>query len=184
VGRRFPRRAVIVAGILAALIAVAAATILATRNGGSDTKLRAFVDRVENVLEQSAAGRAEISTALTAGLNCSIAPREAGQRIASVADNRQSILNQLGTLQTPNQEADEAVTLLQRALQQSIEADRHYRDGFFSVPRPGCPLPRNSNFDLASRSDAQATAAKRRFVAAFDPLAERFDRRVWSASEF
>ena len=184
VTRRFPRRGLIVAGILAALIAVAAATTLATRDRGSDTRLKAFVDRVENVLEQSAAGRAEISTALTAGLNCSIAPREAGQRIASVADNRQSILNQLGTLQPPNQKADEAVTLLQRALQQSIEADRHYRDGFSSVSRPGCPLPRNSSFDLASKSDAQATAAKRRFVAAFDPLAERFDRRVWSASEF
>jgi hypothetical protein len=184
VTRRSPRRGLIAVGILAALLALAAATILATRDRGSDTKLRAFVDRVENVLEQSAAGRAEISTALTAGLNCSIAPREAGQRIASVADNRQSILNQLGTLQTPNQEADQAVTLLQRALQQSIEADRHYRDGFFSVTRPGCPLPRNSSFELASKSDAQATAAKRRFVAAFDPLAERFDRRVWSASEF
>jgi hypothetical protein len=184
VTRRSPRRALIAVGILAALLALGAATIFEARDRGSDTKLRAFVDRVENVLEQSAAGRAEISTALTAGLNCSIAPRAAGQRIASVADNRQSILTQLGTLQTPNQEADNAVTLLQRALQQSIEADRHYRDAFFSVTRPGCPLPRNSNFDLASRSDAQATAAKRRFVAAFDPLAERFDRRVWSASEF
>jgi serine/threonine-protein kinase len=184
VTRRSPRRGLIAVGILAALLALAAATIFEARDRGSDTKLRAFVDRVENVLEQSAAGRAEISTALTAGLNCSIAPREAGQRIASVADNRQSILNQLGTLQTPNQEADQAVTLLQRALQQSIEADRHYRDGFFSVTRPGCPLPRNSSFELASKSDAQATAAKRRFVAAFDPLAERFDRRVWSASEF
>jgi predicted Ser/Thr protein kinase len=184
VTQRFPRRRLILAGILAALIAVASATILATRDRGSDTRLKAFVDRVENVLEQSAAGRTEISTALTAGLNCSIAPREAGQRIASVADNRQSILNQLGTLQTPNQEADETVTLLQRALQQSIEADRHYRDGFFSVTRRGCPLPRNANFDLASKSDAQATAAKRRFVAAFDPLAEHFDRRIWSANEF
>ena len=184
VKRRSPRQGLIVVGILAALLAVTAATIFEARDRGSGTKLRAFVDRVENVLEQSAAGRTEISTALTAGLNCSIAPREAGQRIASVADNRQSILNQLGTLQTPNQEADKAVTLLQRALQQSIEADRHYRDGFFSVTRPGCPLPRNSSFDLASRADAQATAAKRRFVAAFDPLAERFDRRVWSASEF
>ncbi|HET8872649.1 MAG TPA: hypothetical protein VFM83_03090, partial [Gaiellaceae bacterium] len=117
--------------------------------------------------------------------NCSIAPRDAGQRIASVADNRQSILGQLGTLQTPTAEADETVTLLQRALQQSIEADRHYRDAFLAVPRPaGCPLPRNSNFDLAAQSDAQATAAKRSFVAAFDPLAERFDRRVWSANEF
>jgi hypothetical protein len=182
--RRSPRRGLIAVGILAALLAVAAGTFLGTRGGGSDTELRAFVDRVENVLEQSAAGRQEISTALTAGLNCSIAPRDAGQRIASVADNRQSILNQLGTLQTPTQEADQAVTLLQRALQQSIEADRHYRDAFFAVGRPGCPLPRNSNFDLAARSDAQATAAKRRFVAAFDLLAERFNHRVWSANEF
>jgi predicted Ser/Thr protein kinase len=184
VTRRFPRRGLIVAGILAALIAIAAAAILAARDEGSDPRLKAFVDRVENVLEQSAAGREEISTALTAGLKCSIAPREAGRRIASVADNRQSILGQLGTLQTPTAQADEAVTLLQRALQQSIEADRHYRDGFFSVARPGCPLPRNSNFDLAAKSDAQATAAKRRFVAAFDPLAERFHRRTWSANEF
>jgi serine/threonine-protein kinase len=185
VARRFPGRALIAVGVLVTLVAIAAAGILAARDEGSDVRLRAFVYRVENVLEQSAAGRQEISTALTAGLNCSIAPREAGQRIASVADNRQSILNQLGTLQTPTQEADQAVTLLQRALQQSIEADRHYRDAFFAVPRPaGCPLPRNSNFDLAAQSDAQATAAKRSFVAAFDPLAERFDRRVWSANEF
>jgi Protein kinase domain len=185
VTRRSPRRALILVGILAALLALAAATIFEARDRGSDTKLRAFVDRVENVLEQSADGRAEISTALTAGLNCSIAPREAGQRIASVADNRQSVLGQLGTLPTPTQEADQAVTLLQRALQQSIEADRHYRDAFLAVPRPaGCPLPRNSNFDLAAQSNAQATAAKRRFVAAFDPLAERFNRRVWSANEF
>jgi predicted Ser/Thr protein kinase len=185
VARRFPRRALIAAGVLVALVATAAAGILAARDESSDPRLRAFVDRVENVLEQSAAGRQEISTALTAGLNCSIAPREAGQRIASVADNRQSILGQLGTLQTPTAEADETVTLLQRALQQSIEADRHYRDAFFAVARPaGCPLPRNANFDLASQSDAQATAAKRRFVAAFDPLAERFDRRAWSANEF
>jgi serine/threonine-protein kinase len=183
--RRFPRRALIAAGALVALVAIAAAGILAARDEGPDPRLRAFVDRVENVLEQSAAGRREISTALTAGLNCSIAPREAGQRIASVADNRQSILGQLGTLQTPTAEADETVTLLQRALQQSIEVDRHYRDAFFAVGRPaGCPLPRNANFDLASQSDAQATAAKRRFVAAFDPLAQRFDRRAWSANEF
>jgi predicted Ser/Thr protein kinase len=183
--RRFTsRRLIVVTGVLVALIAAAIVAAIALRDDNSDPRLRAFVDRVENVLEQSAAGRQEISTALTAGLKCSIPPREAGQRIASVADNRQSILGQLGTLQTPTQEADEAVTLLQRALQQSIEADRHYRDGFFGVARPGCPLPRNPDFDLAARSDAQATVAKRNFVAAFDPLAERFGRRTWSATEF
>jgi hypothetical protein len=182
---RFTPRRLIVAGVLVALLAAAIFAAIALRDNGSDPRLRAFVDRIENVLQQSAAGRQEISTALTAGLKCSIPPREAGQRIASVADNRQSILGQLGTLQTPTHEADEAVTLLQRALQQSIEADRHYRDGFYSVaPEAQCPLPRNADFDLAASSDARATVAKRDFVAAFDPLAERFGRRTWSATEF
>lgn len=147
-------------------------------------ELRTFVDRIENVLKQSAAGRRELGAALTAGFDCSISAREAGRRIARVVDKRQSILNQLGNLQTPTQQAVDVVTLLQRALQQSIEADRHYRDGFFAVaPSTSCPLPPNRNFELARKSDARATAAKERFVAAFDPLAKRFHRRTWSASE-
>ena len=121
--------------------------------GAGAAKLRTFVDRIENVLEQSAGGRQEIAAALPAGLNCSISAREAGQRIASVADNRQSILDQLGNLQAPTPQADDVVTLLQRALQQSIEVDRHYRDGFFTVaPNTGCPLPSNPNFVLAADS--------------------------------
>jgi hypothetical protein len=173
--------------IAAAVIGGAAAGVVVATGGSkgeSDSKLSAFVDRIENVLEQSASGREEIATALTDGLNCSISPREAGQRIASVADNRQSVLVQLGNLQTPTEEADDAVTRLQQALQQSIEADRHYRDGFFAIgPRTACPLPRNRDFRLAARSDAQASAAKARFVAAFDPLAARFHSRTWSAGE-
>ena len=175
--------------LVAALGVTAAAVIaLAGSDGGSNTdtaRLRTFVDRIENVLEQSAAGRDEIDSALKAGVNCSISPHEAGQRIDSVADNRQSILQQLGSLQTPTREADDVVTLLQQALQQSIEADRHYRDGFFSAvePKRDCPLPPNPNFRLAAESDTRATAAKNRFVAAFDPLAQRFHRRTWSVSE-
>ena len=74
--------------------------------------------------------------------------------------------------------------MLQRALQQSIEADRHYRDGFFDVvPGTGCPLPPNSNFELAARSNARATEAKVRFAEVFNPLAERFHQRRWTAGE-
>jgi serine/threonine protein kinase len=171
---------------VAAIGGAAAAAVVATggSNGDDNPKLRPFVARIENVLEQSAAGRDEIASALAAGLNCSISPREAGQRIASVADNRQSVLVQLGNLQTPTPESDEVVTRLQRALQQSIEADRHYRDGFFAIgQRTACPLARNRDFVLAGRSDARATAAKKRFVAAFDPLAARFHSRTWTAGE-
>ena len=175
----------------AAVVAAAgvAAGLLATRGSGpgsaGNAKLRTFVDRVENVLEQSSSGRREIGAALAAGLRCSVPARTAGQRIASVADNRQSVLEQLGTLPAPTQQADRAVTLLQRALQQSIEADRHYRDAFFTV-RPGtaCPLPPSADFRLARAADARATAAKRRFVAAFDPLASRVGRRTWTAADF
>lgn len=79
----------------------------------------------------------------------------------------------------------ERITLLQQALQQSIEADRHYRDGFLAVKvTDACPLPTNPSFELAAKSDARATAEKEHFVAAFDPLAERLHRRTWLASEF
>src|SRR5829696_9915091 len=164
--------------------AAAAVALRGSDGGGADRRLRPFVDRVENVLEQSTAGRDEIKASLDGAFDCSLAPRAAGRQIASVADNRRSILLQLGTLQTPTEQADDVDTQLQAALQHSIEADRHYRDGLFAVPpQTDCPLPPNPNFQLAARSNAEATAAKRRFVAAFNPLAERFGRRTWSADQ-
>ena len=182
------RRGILVAA-LALVIALAAVAIavFTTRDSGdaNDAELLPFVNRIENVLEQSASGRSEISTALQAGLDCTITPEEAARRIDSVADNRQSILQQLSGLSAPTAETDEVLTTLQRALQHSIEADRHYRDGFLSFPAGAtCPLPASPDFDLATRSDREATAAKEQFVARFDPLAERLDSRTWTAAEF
>src|SRR5262249_35857047 len=136
--RRVSRRWLVAALLVTLAVLVGAvAAVLATRGSGgsgNDAALRTFVDRIENVLAQSADGRSELGTALAKGFSCSISPREAGRRIASVADNRQSILAQIGTLPAPTQDANDVVTRLQRALQASIEADRHYRDGFFAVP--------------------------------------------------
>jgi len=189
-----PRGLWIAVGLAVLAIALGGGTaiVLATHLWGSGTtetstnpELEVFVDRVENVLEQSAAGRREIRAALTAGFDCSISPDEAARRISSVADNRQSVLEQLGTLAAPTPQAEEIVTRLQRALQQSIEADRHYRDGFFEVQAGArCPLPSNPGFRLAAKSDRLASAAKREFVRAFDPLAREFDRPLWSATGF
>jgi serine/threonine-protein kinase len=187
--RRLGRRGlVLAAAILVVLAVTAVAALLGTRGSGGSGQspaLRTFVDRVENVLAQSADGRSEIRSALHAGFSCATPPRLAGRRVASVADNRESILVQLGTLPAPTDEAGEVVTRLQAALQQSIEADRHYRDGFDAVPTGSrCPLPWNDAFVLAARSDGRATQAKLRFVRAFNPLAERFGRRTWSATGF
>jgi hypothetical protein len=166
--------------------------ILATRGHGSSPpsttssltpKLRTFVDRIENMLTLSVGGREEIVAALNAGFACRIPPRQAGRRIASVGDDRQGILLQLGALPTPTQQADTVVTLLQRSLQQSIEADRHYRDGFYGLAKPGCPIRSNRDFALAHVSDRRADAAKRRFLSVFNPLAERFGLRTWAAAD-
>ena len=189
-GRRLPRRrtALIAAVLFATALVAVLAAVLATRESSTHdaaAELRPFVNRIENVLQQSANGRRDIFTALSAGLKCSITPEEAIRGIASVADNRQSILQQLLSLQTPTRQTDASLTLLQQSLEHSIEADRYYRDGFTSIePGAQCPLPQNRYFRLAKRSDAEATAAKKRFVAAFNPLAARLQLRTWSYDEF
>jgi predicted Ser/Thr protein kinase len=175
----------------AVLVAVIAAVVVTRDSGGGSgsdvqtAEIRAFLDRMENVLDQSAAGRREIRDALSAARDCSIRPSEAARRIASVADNRQSILEQLGALPTPTPETATLVTLLQRALQESIEADRHYRDGFLALGNAAtCPLPGNRDFDLAAQVDRQATAAKARFAKAFNGLARRDGKPTWSPDDF
>ncbi len=178
---------VALAALLVVVVAIALFAALSRSNGTDEqaTQLGAFLDRMENVLDQSAAGRREIRGALSAGLDCSIAPAEAARRIGSVADNRQSILGQLGSLPTPTTETSALVTLLQRALQESIEADRHYRDGFLDVGADAtCPLPRSRDFALAERADKRATAAKVRFAATFNQLASQYGRRRWSPDGF
>jgi Protein kinase domain len=177
--------------VLLILVAAGVAIVASRGSSGSSgvdeqaAQLGTFLDRMENVLDQSAAGRSEIRDALSAGLDCSIGPAEAARRIASVADNRQSILGQLGSIPTPTQETARLVTLLQRALQESIEADRHYRDGFLAVgPNPTCPLVGGRDFALAAAADRRATAAKVQFAAAFNQLARRYDRRIWSPTDF
>jgi serine/threonine-protein kinase len=192
--RPWRRRRLIAALVLAAAIAIVAAVtaVLATRSSHESppaatpqsAALRTFVVRIEHLLEQSQSGRSDIAYALTRGFNCSIPRSEAAARVKSVADNRQSILVQLGNLRTPTPEADDVVTRLQAALQQSIEADRHYHDGFVGDANAKCPLPTNESFRSAARFDNAASSAKERFVEAFNPLAQRFDRTTWSADNF
>jgi DNA-binding winged helix-turn-helix (wHTH) protein len=106
---------VVVGAILVAVVLVRGESSGGSAGSTETVAMDAFVNRIENLLEQSAAGRAEIGAALRDGLSCRIAPDEAARRISSVADNRQSILDQLGALQAPTPETDRAITLLQRA---------------------------------------------------------------------
>jgi protein kinase-like protein len=178
--------AAVVAGLLLAAVALAVSRGPSGSGSGAQADtIGTFLDRMENVLGQSAAGRREIREALTAGLDCSIAPAEAARRIGSVADNRQSILGQLGSQAAPTTETSNLVTLLQRALQESIEADRHYRDGFLAAGEEStCPSSHARDFALAAAADERATAAKARFAARFNQLAKQYERKRWEPEDF
>jgi serine/threonine protein kinase len=180
------RRRWLLAGVVLMLAAGGAlAAVLATQSSHGtqrgSAQLETFVDRVESVLAQSAQGRQQIGNALADGLSCRIPPREAARRMQQVVENRRAVLGQLGGLTGPTAEAGRTVMLLRRALNESIEADIHYRDGFRAST--SCPLSKNQDFTDAKAADSRATVAKTRFVRAFDPLARQFGRRSWSAGE-
>ena len=146
--------------------------------------LTQFVDRIESFLNQSTSGRAAIVSALGAAMNCSTYPEQAANRVASVVQNRQGLLDQLAGVPAPTAQAARIVSLLRGSLSHSIAADRHYGDWLSSLSgTSNCPLPQTGDYNLARAEDAQASAAKREFIAAFNPLASKLHRRTWSESE-
>lgn len=151
----------------------------------SDAALRGFATKVANLLAQSAEGRREISAALTAATGCRISAQQAVDRLASIAENRQSLLQQVAALDAPTPQAERIASLLQQALARSRESNRHYRDWVRSMDTAGggCRLPANEANAAARRQDVLATSAKRRFVAAYNPLARKFGLRTWRETE-
>lgn len=171
-----------------ALLAGVVAALAFGRGRGSSadsaTDLRTFVFRVENLLVQSRAGRLEVSAAIRGVERCRLGPRVAIDRLNRVQRNRQSLLQQVAALAVPSHAAAErSADLFQKAEQRSIAADWHYRD--WLAKRTSCgPPKRNPDLRAAWAADESATQAKSQFVAAFNPLARRFQRRSWQATEF
>jgi predicted Ser/Thr protein kinase len=177
------------AALLALAVGGIVAGVLATRDEGSKPRpppalsLPAFVDRIETSLERSSASRRAVGAAVSAGLSCTLAPHVAGRRIVAATAGRQRTLAGLAAVRPPERGL-QSLALLRQALARSLEADRHYRDGFLGLPADAsCPLPGTAAFRLASAADARATTAKQRFVAAFNPLAKRLGGRVWAPGE-
>ncbi len=186
--RRRRRRWWVAAALGLAVLAAAAAVIavLALRSPppppeSQDPAVRAFVSNIEKVLTQSAAARRSIGNVLVHGFNCGISPREARERMQLVVDERRRVLKRVSRITDVPAEAEKPLTLLEDSINQSIEADVLYRNGFRSAS--GCP-PTSQYFDDAARADGRATAAKTRFVTAFNRLARRFGLKSdWSATQ-
>jgi DNA-binding SARP family transcriptional activator len=187
-----PRRRTLAILVSAGVLAAAAlVTALLLHGGGSSSgspparenpELRSFVYKVENFLAQSHDGRSEVKQAIAGALDCSIPAQVAAAQLDHVQRNRQSLLEQLAALQVPSGDAAlRSSDLLQRATHASIAADWIYRDWLRA--RTSCPSGSRPPAP-ARAADGRATALKRQFLAAFDPLAKQFGRRVWRADEF
>jgi hypothetical protein len=175
----------LVLGAVAAVLAVLALTGGSTDQTGTDSaELRSFVDKVENFLVQSHDGRQTIAAAIDGAFSCKLTPKAALTRLNQVQRNRQSLLQQAAALAVPNTEqALRASDLLQQSVHASFTADGHYSDWLAARKRCG-PPDRSPELVAARAADRTATRTKQAFVAAFDPLARRFDRRVWKAGDF
>lgn len=159
-----------------------------------ERELHSFLERIENLLTQSASGRAEIiDTIAQVNDHCAIDPSEAADRVNSVARNRQSLLDQLSALTVPDdRRARRVADLLQSALQHSIEADRHFADWmddlffYYYFPPQGCPgaVPKNNDYDTALDESRQASEAKEELVRVYNPLARQAGlRTTWTATD-
>jgi DNA-binding SARP family transcriptional activator len=173
--------------VLVLAVAAGVAAVLLNRGGSSaadDAELRTFVTKLENFLVQSRDGRRQVGAVVKAAAACRLAPHAAAIQLDRVQRNRQSLLEQIAALSVPaREEALRSSDLLQRAERESIAADWHYRDWLLGRTRCG-PGRASPDLRAAAAASARATRAKRAFVAAFDPLARRFGRRVWAADEF
>jgi alpha-tubulin suppressor-like RCC1 family protein len=156
-----------------------------TRAAPATPALRTFGGRIETHLRQLASGRTRLRNALAGVFNCSLSPRAAGVQVAAVTRNREGILARLNAQPAPTAQAAQILVRLRRALSHSIAADRAYEAWLrYLDGQPRCSTRRNADLNAAQRQDRLATAAKRRFVSAFNPLARRLGLRTWSASEF
>jgi hypothetical protein len=152
---------------------------------GSTQAVKAAASGLEVDLTQLASGRAKLKTTLSGVLGCSLSPQAATGQLTAVIANRQRILTQLHALGSPTAQVARLRSLLGNALAHSIAADRHYRDWLgYLQGQPRCSTARNGDYAAAQREDRLASAAKQRFVAAFNPLARQLHLRTWSATEF
>jgi hypothetical protein len=160
----------------------------------SQRELGSFLQKVGGILTQSANGRAQIISTISRVLDhCSTPPDRAAEEISSVADNRQSVLDQVSAMTVPDDpDAQRVASLLQESLQHSIEADRHFADWmnflfryYYTFPI-GCPgqVPTNNAYDQAESESHSADSAKEQLVRVYDPLAKQFGLRSdWKAGD-
>lgn len=146
--------------------------------------------RLENILEQSSAGRGQVGQVVGNVRSCSVTPNTAAFEIDQVVTNRQLVLGQIvGLTNNAGPEGTALINSLQSAIQNSIDADIYYAmwmrylySRYYYTYPIGCPsgsAPTNSDYDMAVTYSGRASTAKQQFVDQFNPIAEALGLATW-----
>lgn len=150
--------------------------------------------RLQSVLTQSSAGRGQVGAVVGSVRNCTVTPNTAANEIDQVVANRQSILQQLGSISnTGGTDGTALITTFQNAIRESITADQYYSlwmkylyANYYYTRPIGCPsgsAPLNADYNTALAASTRATSAKQQFVEKFNPIAESFGLPTWDPGD-
>lgn len=162
-------------------------------SGGSDSTSRSGIGTTDTreeqatalhtLLAQNAGRRSGVSDAVQSMMNCSDL-QENRQVFEGAADARAGLVEKLDTLSL-DQLAGALASDLRRAWQSSEEADRAYVRVVDDVSRDcsTSAVTGSSAWQDAVSASADATAAKKDFVAVWNPVAREFDLETFAWSD-
>jgi zinc ribbon protein len=158
---------------------------------GPDPRVYTYATQLEQILQQSAAGRTQLaSTVRSVQPSCGSPSPQAQQQLTNVVENRSGLVHQLDLLGPGPDPATQAVSsLLHQALESSTQADVEYRNWNAAMarnPSDQCSADPSVAGSLAAAHayDSNATTFKTQFVVLFDPLAAQLGLPMWSPSDF
>jgi len=143
--------------------------------------------RLEQLLEQNAGARAQVSQAVQGVGACSVDPHQAYDTLGAVVNTRKALVDQVNATDAHAlPEGDVLKSNLIQAWQASIAADVHFQAWALGVANGGCTrngVNSGPEWDAAGAASAQATASKQAFSDLWAPVAARFGLRTWAENE-
>jgi hypothetical protein len=143
--------------------------------------------RLEQLLEQNAGARAQVSQAVQGVGSCSVDPHQAYDTLGGVVSTRKALVDQVNVVDAHGlPEGDVLKSNLIQAWQASIAADVHFQAWALGVANGGCTRNGVNNgpeWDAAEAASAQASASKQAFSDLWAPVAARFGLRTWAENE-
>jgi hypothetical protein len=143
--------------------------------------------RLEQLLEQNAGARAQVSSSVQGVSNCSLDPHQAYDTLGAVVNTRKALVDQVNMVDVRAVAggADLQRNLIQ-AWQASIEADVHFQAWALGVANGGCVrngVNTGPEWGAANAASARATASKQAFSDGWAQVGPVFGVRTWAENE-